>query len=499
MEIKRKNTRLVLFGGVILSLLLIANAAISIYLLRQNTINERKGQLANLTLVLAEHASQTMFSANTMLDSMAEVIDQANILTISQFNDFASQKAQFEILTEKTNSNPIMDVATFVALDGRVLNFSREFPAPQINLSDRDYFKWLSTHDDDRTFYSLPVQNRGNGKWVFYLARRIVNVRNELLGFILVGVSVEVFTDLYKRVGENLGVGAGLSLYRDDRTLLIRWPTVDDMIGKINHNVPLLPILGRKEKNQKIYFTDEPSFSQNIASTARMISIQKLERYPLFVLAGMTRDLYVSGSYESSIGILYATAVSLLFVIISMVLLIKAYLHNQKIQHLAEHDKLTSLPNRLLLEDRMKQALALTKRNNKKFAVIYVDIDHFKTINDTLGHDAGDVLLKETARRMISCIRETDTVSRIGGDEFLILLYDIESKESALFIAENILNKINQEVSFSGQVLKTSASIGIAIYPEDGETIDILEKNADIAMYMAKKSGRNKVRLYAGV
>jgi hypothetical protein len=317
MTIKRKNTRLVLFGGVILSLLLIANAAISIYLLRQNTINERKGQLSNLTLVLAEHASQTMFSANTMLDSMAEVIDQANIQTISQYNEFASQKAQYEILTEKTNSNPIMDVATFVAIDGRVLNFSRQYPAPQINLSDRDYFKWLSTHDDDSTFYSLPVQNRGNGKWVFYLARRVVNINNELLGFILVGVSVEVFTDLYKRVGENLGVGAGLSLYRDDRTLLIRWPNVDNMIGKINNNVPLLSILSQKTENQKIYFTDEPSFSQHNVSTAQMISIQKLERYPLLILAGMTSEFYLSGWYESSMGILYATAVSLLFVIIS--------------------------------------------------------------------------------------------------------------------------------------------------------------------------------------
>ena len=499
MTIKRKNTRLVLFGGVILSLLLIANAAISIYLLRQNTINERKGQLANLTLILAEHASQTMFSANTMLDSMAEVIDQANIQTISQYNEFASQKAQFEILTEKTNSNPIMDVATFVAIDGRVLNFSRQFPAPQINLSDRDYFKWLSTHDDDSTFYSLPVQNRGNGKWVFYLARRVVNINNELLGFILVGVSVEVFTDLYKRVGENLGIGAGLSLYRDDRTLLIRWPNVDNMIGKINNNVPLLSFLSQKSENQKIYFTDEPSFSRNEASTDRMIAIQKLERYPLLIAASMTSGLYLSGWHESSIGILYATVVSLLFVLISMVLLIRAYLHNQKIQHLAEHDKLTSLPNRLLLEDRMKQALALARRNNKKFALVYVDIDHFKTINDTLGHDAGDVLLKETARRMVSCIREADTVSRIGGDEFLILLYDIESKESALFIAEDILNKINQDVSFSGQILKTSASIGISIYPEDGVTIDILEKNADTAMYLAKKSGRNNVRLFDSI
>ncbi len=499
MNTKRKNTRLVLIAGAILSLLLIANAGISIYLLRQNTINERTGQLSNLTLILAEHASQTMFSANTMLNSMVDVIDQAKIETISEYNAFASQQAQFEILTDKTKSNPIMDVATFVAIDGRVLNFSRQYPPPEINLSDRDYFKWLSTHDDDSTFYSLPVQNKGNGKWVFYLAKRIVNSKGELLGIALVGVSVEVFTELYKRIGENLGDGAGLSLYRDDRTLLIRWPYVDDMIGKINNNVPLMSFLGQKSENHNIYFTDEASFSQNKISTARMISIQQLDRYPLLMAASMTSELYLSGWHESSMGILYATFVSLLFVLISMALLIKAYLHNQKIQYLAEHDKLTALPNRLLFEDRMKQALALAKRNDKKFALIYVDIDHFKQINDSLGHDAGDALLRETARKMASCLRETDTVSRVGGDEFLILLYDIENKEAALRIAQNILHEINKDVAFSSQVLKTSASIGISIYPDHGQEIAILEKNADIAMYMAKKTGRNQVRLFTAV
>lgn len=499
MTVKRKNARLVFIAGAILSLLLIANAAVSIYLLRQNTINERSGQLSNLTLILAEHASQTMFSAETMLNSMVDVVEQAKIESVDEFNEFAIQKAQFEILTDKTASNPIMDVATYVASDGRVLNFSRQYPAPEIYLSDRDYFKWLSTHQDEKTFYSLPVQNKGNGKWVFYLAKRVVNSKNEFLGLVLVGVSVEVFTQLYKRIGENLGVGAGLSLYRDDRTLLIRWPYVDNMIGKINDNPQMQSWINDSTKRNKIFFSDEPSFSDTTTSSGRMISYQKLDRYPLMIAASMTSALYLSGWDESTKGILYATFVSLVFVLISMALLIRAYLHNQKIQHLAEHDKLTGLPNRLLLEDRLKQALALAKRNHKKFALMYVDIDHFKKINDNLGHDAGDALLKVIAIRMIDCIRETDTVSRVGGDEFMILLYDIESNESALHIAHNILRELNKDILFSNQVLKTSASIGISVYPEDGQEIPVLQKHADIAMYMAKKSGRNQVRLFTSV
>ena len=450
-----KDSRTVLIAAAVLSLILIVNAAFAIHLLRQNTINERSEQLTNLSLILAEHASQTMFSANT--------------------------------------------VATFLALDGRVLNFSRQYPPPKINLSDRDYFQWLTTQDDENTFYSLPVQNKGNGKWVFYLAKRINNAQHELLGLALVGVSVEVFTQLFQRVSENLGIGTGLSLYRDDGTLLIRWPYADNMIGKLNKRFTPQLLESQKAENKKVIFTDIPSFSEKTSYANRMISIQMLGHYPLLIAASMTSARYMSGAYEGTLSILYTTLFSLLFVLISTGLLLKAYKNNQKNQYLAEHDKLTTLPNRLLLEDRLNQALALAKRNDKKFAMIYVDIDHFKKINDTLGHDAGDAMLREAAKRLLSCIRATDTASRVGGDEFVVLLYDIENSEAAGHIAENILTELNKDIPFSGHLLKTSASIGISIYPEHGQDIDTLQKHADIAMYMAKSGGRNQVRLFSFV
>jgi diguanylate cyclase (GGDEF)-like protein len=366
-------------------------------------------------------------------------------------------------------------------------------------LSDRDYFQWLTAHDDENTFYSLPVQNKGNGKWVFYLAKLVNNAQHELLGLALVGVSVEVFTALFKRVSENLGDGTGLSLYRDDGTLLIRWPVADDMIGKLNKRFTPELLESQKAENKKVIFTDIPSFSEKTSSSNRMISIQTLGRYPLLIAASMTSALYMSGSSEGTLSILYITLFSLLFIAVSTALLLKAYKNNQKNQFLAEHDKLTSLPNRLLLEDRLNQALGLAKRNDKKFALLYVDIDQFKKINDTLGHDAGDVMLKETAKRLLSCIRETDTASRVGGDEFVVLLYDVENSEVAGHIAENILIALSKDIPFAGQILKTSASIGISLYPEHGQDIDTLQKHADIAMYIAKSNGRNQVRLFASV
>ncbi|HAT38958.1 MAG TPA: hypothetical protein DCW35_02160 [Polynucleobacter sp.] len=208
------------------------NAVVSAYLLRENTIKSRVNQLANLTVILAEHTLQTIYSAKIALDSIEDVLRVSNIQTEQDYRKFAGQQQQFDLLQEKTKSNPIIDVATFVGKDGEIINFSRSYPPPKINLADRDYFQWLSTHDDSDAFFSLPVQNKGNGKWVFYLAKRVSGSKNQFLGVILVGVSVEVFSNLYERICSSLGNGSSVTLYRKDQRLLTRWPFVDNMIGK---------------------------------------------------------------------------------------------------------------------------------------------------------------------------------------------------------------------------------------------------------------------------
>lgn len=499
MRLKTISKRLIVTGGVVLSLLLLINAALSIYFLRQNTIQERSGQLSNLTLMLTDNATQIMFSANTMMDAMLSGVNLENIQTQQAFNAHVSTEEQFAILSDKTKANPIIDVATFVSAQGKVLNFSREFPPPNIDLSDRDYFKWLSTHDDPNTFYSLPVQNKGNGKWVFYLARRIDSNQNEFLGLALVGISVEVFTALYEKIGHNLGTGIGLSLYREDKVLLIRWPYRDGIIGKINESPHIDQALSRNDQSAGVFFVSTPSLAGETAIHDRMISIKHLDKYPLFIAASMTKDLYLSGWVNSAINIVYTIGFSLIIIFIGMALLIRAYEMNNKIKFIAEHDPLTTLPNRILLEGRLEQALAIAQRNDKKFALLYIDIDHFKNINDSLGHDVGDELLNQIAQKIRDCIRMSDTASRVGGDEFIVLLYDVENSDVVLHVAEKILTSIHQSIKVSDLVLQTSASIGVAIYPEHGRALKTLKKHADFAMYYAKKMGRNQVQLFKNV
>lgn len=165
-------------------------------------------------------------------------------------------------------------------------------------------------------------------------------------------------------------------------------------------------------------------------------------------------------------------------------------------QHRAHYDPLTELPNRTLFSDRLQQALAIAKRDKAQLALMFVDLDRFKLINDELGHHVGDLLLKEVAKRMQGCVRESDTVARIGGDEFVVLLPVIETEHDARVVAEKIREAISRPFALAGNNLETSLSVGIAIYPQHGKDETQLVKNADIAMYLAKESGRNNVVAY---
>ena len=160
-------------------------------------------------------------------------------------------------------------------------------------------------------------------------------------------------------------------------------------------------------------------------------------------------------------------------------------------RHLAEHDFLTDLPNRVLFLDRLHQALAVARRKHTQVAVMFLDLDRFKGINDSFGHHMGDAVLREVASRLKGCVRGVDTVSRQGGDEFVVILADIGGVDQAAHVANSVMQAVAQPVEFDGHVVSLSVSIGISIFPTDGQDLDTLLKHADVAMYHAKQNGRN--------
>ena len=168
----------------------------------------------------------------------------------------------------------------------------------------------------------------------------------------------------------------------------------------------------------------------------------------------------------------------------------------EKIRQLAYHDSLTGLPNRKLFSDRWSIALAQSQRNQQKVGIAMLDLDNFKKVNDTLGHDVGDLLLQAAAKRLSAALRKGDTVARFGGDEYVLIIPDLKTIEDAIPVAQKIVDSFRKPFLIDKHQLFVTTSIGIAVYPNDGTDGDILLKNADKAMYQAKQTGRNRYKLY---
>jgi diguanylate cyclase (GGDEF)-like protein/PAS domain S-box-containing protein len=171
----------------------------------------------------------------------------------------------------------------------------------------------------------------------------------------------------------------------------------------------------------------------------------------------------------------------------------------EKIAHLAHYDFLTDLPNRALFLDGLEHCVSMAKRNNYKVAVLFLDLDGFKNVNDTLGHDAGDMLLRGVSKRLRETIRASDTVARVGGDEFIFVLNEIGSDENAALMARKIITALSEPFELKGQRCQVGGSVGISIYPDSSSDPETLTKQADNAMYLAKQSGKNTYKFYRDV
>lgn len=272
--------------------------------------------------------------------------------------------------------------------------------------------------------------------------------------------------------------------------------SLDGRFGLVNRS--LCEIVGyEKEELEKLTFqelTHPDDLEANLANVQRLLdgsvtSYHMEKRY-------IRKDRQIVWTQLTS-SVIRDTAGAPLYLIAQIENITDRRRSREQIHQLAYYDVLTSLPNRRLLKDRLKQALAQAKRYKRSLAIMFLDLDNFKQVNDTLGHDIGDELLKVVAGRLHDCVRGIDTVCRQGGDEFIVVLSEISHPEDAAIVANKIISAINEPVSLQDTVLHITASIGIAIYPVNGtDDSKELMKNADIAMYEAKKDGRNRFMFY---
>jgi diguanylate cyclase (GGDEF)-like protein/PAS domain S-box-containing protein len=501
-------------------------------------------------------------------------------------------------------------------VNGQLINSSRFWPVPDLNISDRSYFRDLAQPQSPLVLLTL-VQSHLTKLWTIVVARKVIGPNGQLLGVLTRGVSPANLESFFESI--TLGKGSAISLSHRDGTLLARYPHVEEMIGRNFRNAPIQQILstthygtmrwispvdGEDRLTSARALNDFPLSIITTTTVATALADWREQTQSLIVAAGLVtiviaftlfvivrkllqqhreskqklalekerldtainnmtqglllydsdarivlcnqryldmyglsadvvkpgwhfRDLIVhrkeTGSFRGDVDAfcssvlrnvaekrmthnIVETSDGRSIQIVNQPLANGGWVATQEditerrraerqIAHLAHYDALTDLPNRVLFREQLERELGRARRG-EQLAVLYIDIDEFKSVNDSLGHPAGDELLKAVASRLRGCVRETDFVARLGGDEFAIVQTGVKQPGDVLELVKRFYETVREPYECLGHQVRTDASIGIAMAPDDGTSLDQLLKSADLAMYGAKADGRRTYRFF---
>ena len=373
---------------------------------------------------------------------------------------------------------------------------SRWVLPPKFNVSDRDYFRVQQQQKAAGLYLSKPFVPRADnsGQPSIALSLRLDDANGRFAGIVAGTLRLSYFHQLFE--GSILGGHGTLTLLRTDGTVLMRRPYRADDIGRTLAGGHSFPPLVQSDHGTYV----DVAVLDHIE---RLYSFRRIGTYPLVVVVGLaTEDIY-AGWRKRAFAIGIVTAIlDVLTIMLSLMFsgqLRRRLAMERQLQTLAWFDALTGLPNRSQLNKETLSILTDSSRNSSKFAILFIDLDRFKRVNDTQGHSAGDEVLSEIARRLRNCVRGEDVIGRLGGDEFLAVLQNCDVHRAA-HIAGRILQALYRPITVNAKYdtcITLTASIGVALYPHDGQDADTLLRNADMAMYKAKRTGRNQVHFYA--
>jgi diguanylate cyclase (GGDEF)-like protein len=367
------------------------------------------------------------------------------------------------------------------------------------NIADQDTFR--KQREGDAFFVGqLPSGPTGEAKLQF--SRRLNGSSGAFDGVVIVSVDADYFVSGYEAA--KLGEHGVLGLVGTDGIFRVRRTGNAVLSGdKIDY---ASAVAGSADD------TDPVVTTSSWDGVARWTSGRELYGFPLAVLVGLSVNEQMAGAHRQSRQYMgWAVLGSALVVLLTGILgrmnwqLAQGRLreseaklkHAERVEYLAYHDGLTGLPNRSLFSKLLDHSISEARRYERRLAVAFLDLDRFKQINDTLGHEAGDQLLQEVATRLKGCVRDSDTVARLGGDEFVVILAALTDEKYAAVVAQKILAATANPFMLMGQEFRVTASIGISTYPQDGLDEQTLTKNADIAMYQAKAEGKNNFQFYS--
>ncbi len=385
-------------------------------------------------------------------------------------------------------------------LNGVLIESTR--PSALKSIADQDTF--LKQRDSDVIF--IGQLSRGpTGEAKLQFSRRLNDSSGAFDGVVIVSVDADYFVSGYEVA--KLGQHGVLGLLGVDGVFRVR--RTGDAVFSGDAIDYASTVAGADADADD---TNTAVTNSSWDGVRRWSNARKLYGFPLAVLVGLSVDEQMAGAdRQSRAYVEWATLGSVLIVLLIGLLgrmswqLVRGRLresetklaHAERVEYLAYHDGLTGLPNRSMFSKLLGQSISEAHRYQRGLAVAFLDLDRFKQINDTLGHEAGDQLLKEVATRVKGCVRDSDTVARLGGDEFVVLLPELDDEKDAAIVAQKILTAVAKAFILRGQDFRVTASIGISTYPQDGLDEQTLTKNADIAMYQAKTEGRNNFQFYS--
>jgi diguanylate cyclase (GGDEF)-like protein len=382
---------------------------------------------------------------------------------------------------------------------GRVVASTR--PIALANVADQDYFE--SQRLADGLSVGAPRPGPRSGEWTLSFSRRLDAAGGAFRGIVVVSVDAGYFVSGYEV--SDLGEHGVLGLLGTDGVFRARRTGGTLSAGDKVDYAAVVPASDEAEG-------EATAFASPWDGVRRYTTARELYEFPLAVIVGLSADEQLAGAGRSRLAYLWrASEISALVILLLAVLgwmshqlsvsrksaVVEQAAHAARVEHLAYHDGLTTLPNRSLFSKLLTQSMSQAHRYTRQLAVLFLDLDRFKHINDTLGHEAGDQLLQEVATRLKACLRESDTVARLGGDEFVVLLPEMGEKHHPAVVAEKILSAVARPFVLLGQDYRVTASVGISIYPQDGRDEETLTKHADAAMYQAKEGGSNAFRFYS--
>jgi PAS domain S-box-containing protein len=318
-----KETSYIRAASYALIIAIIAISTLSVLFQRNQAIDASRHELANLSFVLAEQTYQSMSSAELAMDSIVERIVNLNVRNDAELRKKTNTQEIHQLLLDKIVGLPQIDVATIVAENGDVINFTRSFPAPAINLADRDYFKAQLNNLKESLYISLPVRNKGNGKWVFYLTHRLHYRDGRFLGLVIIGISVDKFTEFYERLCNNLGEGATITLLRRDFSILTRWPIDDKTIGHQNLTGSSHTVIEDLKLTDAVILNDGPRYSENEKSVSRLSAVHLLKRFPLIVNLTVAEKFILSKWRDAAITIALMAAGGIIILLIAMNIMLR--------------------------------------------------------------------------------------------------------------------------------------------------------------------------------